>query len=71
MLRNDGNEPPRRLVADQMKSKVERPDCATPIADIVAALSTIEDLKGLTEKEFTWLAVHGTEKFANDGDLMF
>jgi hypothetical protein len=39
-----------------MSSKVERPDHATPIADIVAALSTIEDLKGLTEGEFTWLA---------------
>jgi signal transduction histidine kinase len=58
-------------VADEMKSKVERPDHATPIADIVAALSTIEDLKGLTEEEFTWLAVHGTERFAKDGDFVF
>jgi hypothetical protein len=47
---------PGSLVADQMRSKVERPDHATPIADIVTALSTIEDLKGLTEGEFTWLA---------------
>jgi hypothetical protein len=54
-----------------MRSKVERPDCATPIADIVAALSTIEDLKGLTEEEFTLLAGHRTGRFAKDGDLIF
>jgi len=47
---------PGSLVADQMRSKVKSPDYATPMADIVAALSTIEDLRGLTEEEFTWLA---------------
>jgi signal transduction histidine kinase len=62
---------PGSLAADQMKLKVERPDYASAVADIVAALSTIEDLKGLTEEEFTWLAVHGTERFAKDGDLIF
>ena len=62
---------PSSLVADPKKSKVERPDHATPIAEIVAALSTIEDLKGLTPEEFTWLAIHGTERFAKDGDLIF
>jgi signal transduction histidine kinase len=62
---------PGSLAADQMKSQVERPDHATPIADIVASLSTIEDLKGLTEDEFTWLAIHGTERFAKDGDSIF
>jgi CRP-like cAMP-binding protein len=59
------------LVADQMKSKVERPDHASPIADIVAALNTIEDLKGLTKEEFIWLAIHGTERFAKDGEFIF
>src|ERR1700678_2547713 len=49
----------------------ERPDHANSIADIVAALSTIEALKGLTEEEFTWLATHGTERFGKDGDLIF
>ena len=49
----------------------ERPDYANSIADIVAALSTIEALKGLTEEEFTWLATHGTERFGKDGDLIF
>jgi len=41
------------------------------ITEIVAALRTIEDLKGLTEEDFTWLATYGTEKFGNDGDLIF
>ena len=62
---------PGNLVADRMKSQFERPDHATPVADIVAALSTIEDLKGLTEEEFAWLATHGTEWFAKDGDFIF
>jgi signal transduction histidine kinase len=62
---------PRSPVADQTKSKAERLDHGTPIADIVAALSTIEDLKGLTEEEFTWLATHGTERFAKDGEVVF
>ena len=54
-----------------MQSEVERPDHARPIADIVAALSTIEALKGLTEEEFTWLATHGTQRFGKDGELIF
>jgi CRP-like cAMP-binding protein len=62
---------PRSLVADQMKSKVERPEHASPLADIVAASSTIEDLKGLTKEEFIWLAIHGTERFATDGEFIF
>ena len=62
---------PSNLMTEQMQSEVERPDHARPIADIVAALSTIEALKGLTEEEFTWLATHGTERFGKDGDLIF
>jgi hypothetical protein len=58
-------------MAEQMKPKVEYPEQAERIADIVAALSTIEDLKGLTEEEFTWLATHGTERFGKDGELIF
>src|ERR1700744_1676660 len=46
-------------------------EMASPTADIVAALSTIEALKGLTEEEFTWLATHGTERFGKDGDVIF
>jgi signal transduction histidine kinase len=62
---------PGNLMTDQMNPKVERPNPAHSIADIVAALSTIEALKGLTEEELTWLATHGTERFGRDGDLIF
>jgi signal transduction histidine kinase len=41
------------------------------LTEIVAALRTIEDLNGLTEEEFSWLAAHGKERFSNDGDLIF
>jgi signal transduction histidine kinase len=54
-----------------MEPKVEYPEHAGHIADIVAALSTIEHLQGLTKEEFTWLATHGTERFGKDGDLIF
>jgi signal transduction histidine kinase len=57
------------LMAEQMKVEYLLGD--KRIAEIVAALSTIEDLKGLTEEEFAWLATHGTEKFGDDGDLIF
>src|SRR5271170_8356785 len=58
-------------MAVQLNSKAEHPGDAHSIADIVAALSTIEALKGLTEEEFTWLATHGTDRFNKDGDLIF
>src|SRR5271170_1250852 len=58
-------------MAVQLNSKAEHPGDAHSIADIVAALSTIEALKGLTEEEFTWLATHGTQRFGKDGDLIF
>jgi len=41
------------------------------LEEIVSALRTIEDLKGLSREEFTWLAIHGAEKFGDDGDLIF
>lgn len=56
---------------EQMNSKVEYLVDDKRITEIVAALRTIEDLNGLTEDEFTWLAAHGTEKFGNDGDFIF
>jgi signal transduction histidine kinase len=46
-------------------------DQSTPIAEIVLALSTIEALQALSEGEFVWLAIHGTERFAKDGDVIF
>ena len=62
---------PDNLMAVELNSKVEHRGHAHSIADIVAALSTIEALKGLTKEEFTWLATHGTERFGKDGDLIF
>jgi signal transduction histidine kinase len=58
-------------MAVQLNSKVERSDHAHSVADIVAALSTIDALKDLTEEEFKWLATHGTQRFGKDGDLIF
>ena len=58
-------------VTEQMQSKVECPEHAGSIAEIVAALSTIEGLNGLSEEEFTWLATRGTQRFGKDGDLIF
>jgi signal transduction histidine kinase len=58
-------------MADETNSNIENLVGASRIAEIVAGLSTIKDLKGLTEEEFLWLATHGTEKFASDGDLIF
>src|SRR5271163_2463495 len=58
-------------MAVKLNSNVEHPGHAHSIADIVAALSTIENLKGLTEEEFAWLATRGTQRFGKDGDLIF
>src|SRR5271156_4215405 len=58
-------------MAVQLNSNVEHAVHTHSIADIVAPLSTIEALKGLTEEEFTWLATHGTERFGKDGELIF
>jgi signal transduction histidine kinase len=58
-------------MAESINPKVEYPVDNKRIPEIVEALSTIEDLKGLTDEEFDWLATHGTEKFVNDGELIF
>ena len=62
---------PSDLMAGPMQLKAERTRHASRIADIVAALSTIEALKGLAEEEFIWLATRGTERFGKDGELIF
>ncbi len=58
-------------MAEQMNTKVEYLLDDKRIREIAAALRTLEDLKGLTEEESAWLALHGTEQFADDGDLIF
>ncbi len=37
----------------------------TPIPDLIKALRGVELLNGLTEEEYRWLAVHGTERRAS------
>ena len=54
-----------------MNSKVEYMVDNKRITEIITALCTIEELKGLTEEEFIWLAARGTERFGSDGDLIF
>jgi signal transduction histidine kinase len=58
-------------MAEQMSPTVEYVVDDQRITAIVAALRTIENLNGLTDEEFTWLASHGTEKFGDDGDFIF
>ena len=42
------------------------PERPTPIPEIVAALRNVEDLKGLGEDEYYWLATHSSERIAAD-----
>jgi len=58
-------------VAGQMNSNVEYLVGDKRMIEVVAALRTIEELEGLTDDEFIWLATQGTEKFIHDGDLIF
>ena len=41
------------------------------MADIVAALKSIGELQGLTEREYEWIAEHGTERTGIDGEVIF
>lgn len=43
----------------------------TPQSEIIAALRTISALDGLTEEEYHWFAVHGTERVGEDGAMVF
>jgi signal transduction histidine kinase len=43
----------------------------TPVSEIVEALRSITPLEGLTDKEYTWLAEHGTERRGETGALIF
>jgi CRP-like cAMP-binding protein len=58
-------------MSEQMNPKAEYPIDDKRIKEVVSALRTIEDPKGLTEDEFNWLAIHGMERFSDDGDLIF
>ena len=58
-------------MTEQMNRKIEYLVDEKRIPEIVAALRTIDDLMGLTEEEFTWLAAYGTKSVDNDGYLIF
>ncbi len=48
-----------------------RPAQPTPRHEIMAALRTITPLAGLTDAEYEWLAMHGTERMCGSGVLVF
>ena len=62
------NNEPQPQVAAVMDSDgqlgASSPARPTPIPDLVAALRGVELLQGLTEEEYRWLALHGTERRA-------
>jgi signal transduction histidine kinase len=43
----------------------------TPVPEIIAALKKVAPLQGLSDCEYEWLAVHGTELFAPAGTTLF
>jgi signal transduction histidine kinase len=45
--------------------------CASNSEHRIAALCTIEELKGLTHEELRWIADAGTERSVRDGELVF
>jgi signal transduction histidine kinase len=47
------------------------PAAPSPLPEIIAALQTITPLEGLSEGEYTWLAIHGYERVGEDRNLLF
>jgi hypothetical protein len=45
--------------------------CPSNSEQRVAALNSIEELKGLTQEELLWIADASTERSAQNGDLIF
>jgi len=43
----------------------------TSQSEIISALRTIPALDGLTEDEYRWFAIHGTERMGDDGAMVF
>jgi signal transduction histidine kinase len=59
------NSEPQPQVATLIDSDGQvGPTQPTPIPDLVNALRAVELLQGLTEEEYRWLALHGTERRA-------
>ncbi len=50
---------------------VGAPAHPTPINQVIAALRTVEALKGLVDEEYYWLAANGTERIADGQRVVF
>ncbi|AXC11837.1 sensory box histidine kinase [Acidisarcina polymorpha] len=53
------------------RAAIGPPEKPTPIGEIMAALRTIPELEGLSDKEFHWIASHGSERVGPDGSVVF
>jgi signal transduction histidine kinase len=62
---------PAETVAQAEEILAGPPAEPTPLPEIIAALHTIALLDGLKEEEYHWLATHGTERVAQDRNLIF
>src|SRR5215813_5671772 len=47
------------------------PKNPTPVSEIIAALKRVQQLQGMEEFEFEWLATHGIERFVEPGETLF
>src|ERR1700735_4079840 len=63
--------PEQELVPAEQPILAGPPAEPTPIPEIIAALSTVTNLDGLTDEEYTWLATHGTERVGPDRAILF
>ena len=43
----------------------------TPVSEIIAALKRVQQLQGMEEFEYEWLATHGKERFIEPGETIF
>src|ERR1700733_9459037 len=51
--------------------RVGPPACPTPKDQVMAALRTVESLKGLKDEEYNWLASHATERIGDGQRIVF
>jgi hypothetical protein len=63
-LNNESQPQAVALMESDGQPGIAAPAHPTPIPELVAALRGVELLQGLTEEEYRWLAVHGTERKA-------
>ena len=59
------------MATPPLRPLVGPPAEPTPVALILEALRSVNPLDGLTDHEYEWLALNGSETVGNDGDLLF